>query len=365
MRLTDEISPKKLKELYWQRKISSPEIAKVYRCWPVYIRNLLRKYKIRIRTKSEAKRLLFKIVIHKKELKRLYSKEKLSSTQIAKKFKCSPGLVRNRLREYKIPLRSIQEALSLSNIPKYPRHNFSGDLEEKAYLIGFRRGDLHAHQARSRTIVVSMSSSRKAQLKLFKNLFLKYGHIWKGRTKAPDGTWETTVCCYLNNTFKFIIEKKDLIESWILRNRKYFAAFLAGYTDAEGSLCLCGGNGVVYVGSQDKTILHQIRKKLIELGILCRPPQIKRKKGTRDIRGTISNENIWGLWIHRKNAILKLIDLINPYLKHADKRRGMEIVKNNILERNKKYNRHQASKWDKLYLSENIKICQDTRTLAL
>ena len=354
MRVIDKVSPKKLKELYWQRKISSPEIAKIYHYTPVRIRNLLRKYKIRIRTKSEAKRLLFKVVVPKKELREFYLKEKLSSPKISKKFGCSPGLIRNRLREYKIPIRSIQEALPLSNIPKYPRDNFSGNVEEKAYLIGFRRGDLHARQARSRTIVVSMSSSKKAQHKLFKNLFLKYGHIWQGWTKAPDGTWEISMHCYLNNTFKFIIDKKDLIEPWILKNKKYFAAFLAGYTDAEGSFCICGGNGVIYVGSQDKTIIHQIRQKLIELGILCRPPQIKRKKGTRDIRGTISNENIWGLWIHRKDSILKLIDLINPYLKHANKRKGVEIVKNNILERNKNYNRHQASKWDKLYLDEKI-----------
>lgn len=334
--------------------MSSPEITKIYSCTPEYIRYLLRKYKIGIRTKSEAKRLFYNINIPKRDLKRWYLTNKISSPKIANKLKCSPGLVRNRLREYKIPIRSLQEALLLSNTPKYPRHNFSDDLEEKAYLIGFRLGDLHVYQTSPRSIVVSMSSSKKAQHKLFKNLFLKYGHIWQGWTKAPDGTREITMCCYLDNTFEFLVKKKDLIEPWILRNKKYFAAFLAGYSDAEGSFCLCGGNGVVYVGSQDKTIIHQIREKLIELGILCRPPQIKRKKGTRDIRGTISNEDIWGLWVHRKGSILKLIGLINPYSKHTDKRKRMEIVKNNILERDKKYNRHQASKWDKLYLDEKI-----------
>jgi len=111
---------------------------------------------------------------------------------------------------------------------------------------------------------------------------------------------------------------------------------------------------------QDKNILHQIRAKLIELGILLRPPQIVRKEGTRDIRGTISNKNIWAIFMHRKNAILKLIDLINPYLKHADKQRRMKILTNNILERDKKYNRHQRSKWDKLYLKDSLKLCQVT-----
>jgi len=357
MRLTDEISPKKLRDLYLERKMSSPAISKIYNRVPEYIRGLLRKYRIRIRTKSEAKRLLFKVVVPKKELREFYLKEKLSSPKVSKTFGCSPGLIRNRLREYKIPIRSIQEALPLSNTPKYPRHNFSGDLEEKAYLIGFRQGDLHARQVGSRTVDVSMSSSKKAQHELFKNLFLKYGHVWQGWTKAPNETWEITMHCYLNNTFKFLIEKKDLIGPWILKNRKYFAAFLAGYSDAEGSFCIYNKrDGVFNLRSQDKNILRQIRAKLIELGILCRPSQIARKKGTRDIRGTISNEDIFGLWIYRKDALLKLIDLLHPYSKHADKRKGMEIVKNNVLERNKKYNNQQDRKYYKLYLKEGIKI---------
>jgi len=291
-----------------------------------------------------------------KELKELYLKKKLSSPKIAERLNCSPTFVRNKLREYGIPIRSLKEALLLSNTPKYPRYNFNGDLKEKAYLIGFRRGDLHAHQARSRTILVFMSSSKDSQLKLFKNLFSKYGHIWSGKTKAPDETWELTMCCYLDNTFKFIIDKKDLIEPWILENRKIFAAFLAGYIDAEGTFCLCKNDAVFSVRSQDKNILHQIRIKLIELGILLRPSQIVRKKGTKDKRRIISNGDIWGIFIHRKDSILKLIDLIIPYLKHAKKRKNMEIVKNNILWRNKQYNNQQDRRYYKLYLEEGIKV---------
>jgi len=369
MRLIDKILPKKLKELYWYCKMSSPEIAKIYHCSPNTIRRLLRQYDIKVRTKSEAKRLLFNINIPKKELKKLYLEKKLSSVDIAKKFKCNPGLIRSRLREYKLPARSHYEAHLLCNQPHYERRDFSGDLKEKAYLIGFRKGDLYATQARPRTIVVSMSSSKFAQIRLFKNLFLKYGHIWEGRRiwKSKFGTYyrEVVVQCYLNNTFEFLVEKKDLIEPWILRNKNYFTAFLSGHTDAEGTFCLCGGDAVFSIRSQDKNILHQAREKLIKLGILLRPPQIVRKKGTKDVRGTISNENIWGIFMHRKNAILKLIGLVNPYLKHADKRKRMKILTNNILGRDKKYNRHQRSKWDKLYLKDSLKLCQATAMLGL
>ena len=60
--------------------------------------------------------------------------------------------------------------------------------------------------------------------------------------------------------------------------------------------------------------------------------------------------------MHRKVALLKLIDLLNPYLKHADKRKRMQVVKNNILERDKRYNNRQDTIWYKLYLKEGIKI---------
>ncbi|MEA2113221.1 MAG: LAGLIDADG family homing endonuclease [Patescibacteria group bacterium] len=221
--------------------------------------------------------------------------------------------------------------------------------------MGFRQGDLHARSAskNSSTIFVNVSSTKPEQIKLVEQCFSSYGHIWKSK---PDRKDAVCIRCSLNRTFDFLLSKKDLIESWILENTNYFAAFLAGYTDAEGTFCLCGGNAIFSIRSQDKNILYQIRSKLIELGIFLRPSQIVRKQGTRDVRGTISNKNIFGIWIHRKDSLLKLIDLLNPYLKHSDKRKRIEILKNNIFWRNKKYNRSQSSKWDKLYSEEGTKI---------
>jgi hypothetical protein len=154
----------------------------------------------------------------------------------------------------------------------------------------------------------------------------------------------------------FLLNNTDKIELWILKNQKYFAAFLAGYIDAEGTFCLCSGNTVFSIKSQDKNILHQIRDKLIDLGIFLRPPQVARKKGTKDTRRTISNEDIWGLWVHRKDALLKLFDLLSPYLKHKDKQNRIKILKENILQRNKKYNNRRDVKWYREYLKEGINI---------
>ncbi|MBU1291937.1 LAGLIDADG family homing endonuclease [Patescibacteria group bacterium] len=350
-----KIIPSRLQELYETRKLSSPKIAEIYKCDPKSIRELLRKYKIKIRTKSEARKNFFNINIPRKELKKFYLKERLSSPKIAKKYNCSAGFIRNKLREYKIPIRSIQEALPLSNKPIYPRYNFNGNLEEKAYLIGLRKGDLHVRSINkaNSTIAVNTNSSKSEMIDLLSKTFTPYGYAWTGK---PDKNNVIGFRCHLDKTFLFLLNKEDKIDSWILKNKKYFAAFLAGYTDSEGTFCLCSNNAVFSIRSQDKNILHQIRNNLVKLGIFLRPSQISRGKGTKDKQGTISNEDIWGLWIHRKDALLKLFDLLNPYLRHKDKQNRVKILKENISQRNKKHNNQQDTKWHKEYLKEGICI---------
>jgi hypothetical protein len=334
--------------------MSSPDIAKIFYCSPEYIRYLLRKYNIKIRTKSEAVSLLIGIKIPKKILKECYLDKKMTIYKIAKKFQCCNRTIYKKLLQYKIPIRSRKEAKSLLK-PRYPRKDFKGNLEEKAYLIGLRKGDLHVKTRSeiSPTIFVNTNSTKPDLIQIIEQLFSPYGHVWKSK---PAKNGAVAIHCFLNRSFSFLLNNTDSINSWILKNSKYFAAFLAGYTDAEGTFCLCNGKGVYSIRSQDKNILRQIRSKLIKLGILLRFPQIVRKEGTKDIKGTKSNKNIWAIYIHRKDALLKLIDLIQPYLKHSEKQRRMKIVKNNILERNKKYNNRQDTFWYKLYLKEGIKI---------
>jgi len=349
-----EITPKKIKQLYETKKISSPKIAKIYNCTPEYIRHLLRKYKIRIRTKSGARKLLFNISIPKEKLRTLYLKEKLPSSEIAKKFDCSPSLIIKKLREYYIPVRTIKETRSLLK-PRSPQKDFSKNPKEKAYLIGLRIGDLHVYSTSetSPTIFVHTNSTQLEFIRLFENLFSPYN---KARKTGPDKKNAISIRCSLNRSFNFLLNKEDLIEPWILKNKEYFASFLAGYIDAEGSFCLCVGNAVFSIKSQDKNVLSQIRKKLIELKILLRPSQLARKKGTRDSKNIVSNKDVYTIYIYRKDSLLNLIKLINPYLKYTKRRRDMKIVENNIILRNKKYNCRQDVKWFREYLKEGIAI---------
>ena len=82
-----------------------------------------------------------KFLLSKKDLFALYHLKKKSTYSIGKIYRCSRATISNRIREYKIPLKSRSEALM-----KCKKFDFSGNLAEKSYLIGFRIGDLNVYK---------------------------------------------------------------------------------------------------------------------------------------------------------------------------------------------------------------------------
>jgi len=294
----------------------------------------------------------YKIDISLNKLKKLYLDRKLSEYEIAKMFRCPQMTISRRLREYGIPARTIREAAVNRAKHFYGKKlkNFSGNLEEKSYLIGFRLGDLHVRQAGENTaspvVIVRTNSTKIEEIQLFRRMFSKYGYIWQGN---KDKSGAISIRCYLNSTFSFLISKIDSIENWILNNQKYFLAFLAGYIDAEGTFAICRDDGIFAIKTQDKGILWQIYFNLDKSDILCKRPRIVRLMGNVDCRGVKSNKDVWCLMIYRKDALLKLIEIIDPYLKHAKRRKDMKAVKANIKMRNKKYNNMLDRRWYKTY----------------
>lgn len=285
------------------------------------------------------------IYINKLELKKLYSVEKRGSYEIARILNCSASLIRKRLKEFKIKSRSVQEAKSLT-LPRYPRNDFSGNLDEKAYLTGFRLGDLNIskNHPNSPTIRASTNSTKEEQLILFEKLFSKYGHV---KRYPRDKNGAVHIRAFLNNSFSFLLKKEDKIEKWI--EHKYIIPFLAGYADAEGTFCICGGDGIFSIKSQDKNILFSLWKELNKINILCKKPSLFRLAGSVDNRGIKNNKDAFIFTIYRKDSLLLIINSLKPYLKHEKRVRDMLIVEKNINDRNIKYNFKKDNRWYKTY----------------
>ena len=224
--------------MYTQKKLSTYKIAKLYNCDNKTIYRKLRQYGIKTRP-------IIKIPISKEELYHLYHFEKWPLSKIAKKFSCCVDPVFDRMKDYGISSRTMSEAKTI-----YPKHNFSGDLVEKAYMIGFRLGDLNVYKDYE-SVCVQSSTTISAQLGLLRVIFSKYSRVY---IKECSGSFHFQV--RLNKSFQFLIPKEDKIENWILENDQSFIAFFAGYFDAEGNVQFHKTRLRLRVRSCDKNILY-------------------------------------------------------------------------------------------------------------
>lgn len=267
-----------------------------------------------------------KIFIPQKTLISLYQKQKLSSYQTAKKLNCSQALIMKKLKIYKISTRTIQQGKALTK-PRYKRKNFIGTNEEKAYLIGFRLGDLYVSKTHpnSPTIRISSNSTKNQQLKLIRKLFSPYGHV---KEIGPDKKGATNIRSYLNNTFKFLIPKYSNIPSWVLKSKKYSVSFFAGYVDAEGTFAINNRNQPLFsIKSQDKGIMSDIHKYILpKINVKTRFQFVRAKDSV--MLGIKSNKDVFGIFVYNKRDLSSILTALLPYLKHK-KRKGdaLKVIK--------------------------------------
>jgi len=286
--------------------------------------------------------MAIKLNIPKSRIRFLYEKRRKSSTEISRIFSCTPGTVLNRLKEHNVRIRDFSSAHI-----KYPKKDFKGGLIEKAYLIGFRLGDLHVrkYEQNGKVISVECASTKQSQIILIRNLFRQYGYV---RIAQSDGDSIIRIQCALNSSFKFLLPKQDLIEKWILRKRKLFFAFFAGYLDAEGEINIhSGGFAYLRAGSYDKNILTQIKNELEKYGIKSRfnldqPKGTKVNLSLRDIRRGVrkaykTKHDFWRIAVYRKKDLLNLFRCIVPYIKHQRLKIALKKAENNIVKRNNRF----------------------------
>ena len=292
-----KITNQELEELYIKRKLSTYKIAAMYGCDNKTVFRKLRMYGIETRPKIV-------INIPKSQLNYLYHKKKWPLSKIAKKFSCDTVTVFDRMKRYRIPSRTMSEALT-----KYPKKDFNGNLSEKAYLIGFRLGDLNAYKD-GLLIYVQSSTTKNEQLELMKNLFQKYGRIW---IKKYGNAFKFQTA--LNKSFSFLVPSKDNIEKWILKSNKLFFAFLAGYIDAEGSITSYKDRLRVRIRSYDKGILSSIHKKLKKVNMHS-TYRLEIAAGRYN-----NNQDFWSLSINKQADVKKLKVHLRSLLQHQ-KRRG-------------------------------------------
>ncbi len=316
-----EISKDILTDLYENKKLTTFQIAEKLQCCQATIWKRLHEFGIKPRLPG-----VDRVNVSKEDLNQLYIKEKLSTWKIESKLNIPRSTIHRKLREYKIPLRDLSDSHVI-----YPKKNFSGDLIEKAYLIGFRIGDLRIRKQykNSKVICAACSSTIPEQIQLIRSLFGKYGRIWT--KKANNKVIHSEA--FLNNSFNFLFSKE--VPNWILKYEKYFSSFLAGFVDAEGHIGVYNNMARFSLGNYDSSLLFLIHKKLREYGVECNKPFSDNRKGKKNNQGYRYNKNYWHLRLNNKNELPKLFKLIKPYIKHKRKIKDLNNAIENINNRNK------------------------------
>ncbi|MEK7076282.1 MAG: LAGLIDADG family homing endonuclease [Patescibacteria group bacterium] len=318
------ISKDLLQDLYVNRGLTTYQVAEKLGFCQGTIWNRLSEYGIKPRLSYVP------VNFSKKQLKNWYIDQKLSTWEIEKRFGYPRGTIYRKLNEFGLHTRNI----AVSHI-RFPRKDFSGNILERAYLIGFRIGDLNVSKGglQSETIAIKCASTKQGQVELFKNLFAKYGHIIQGK---PTKESKINIQANLNLSFSFLLDKSPDSYKWVFKNKKTFFAFLAGFSDAEGSFYISRGRGLFAIGNYDVGLLRKIKIVLERFGIETLPLTVDLRKG-KIVSGFISRGDYYTLRCGRKVYLLKLLSHLVPYLKHGDKLAKADLVKKNILERNVRF----------------------------
>lgn len=321
MKLPNRQEAGEITALYIRDFLSIREIARRLGRPRMAVRQILNHAGISIRTKSALAHLRRDRLLPEPLLQRLYQHERHSAARIAVDAGCSRQHVVNRMRELGIPIRDPVESCT-----RYPKTPFGGDEIQRAYLIGLRAGDLHVKKlnAGGRTFWIECASTRREQLDLVVRLFSPYGRCWIG---PPKRNGARGVHALVDESFAFLSPKPRRIAPWILRDSQSFLAFLAGYTDAEGCFGLYRRRARFDIQSYDREILNAIHRRLRTFRITCPPPWCPIQPGRYTNRFGYSNRQaVWRLTVARREALVRLIGLLAPYLQHAKRRRDMQAI---------------------------------------
>lgn len=206
--------------------------------------------------------------------------------------------------KFKLKRRTISETST-----KHFKKDFDGNNNLKSYMTGFRLGDLRARKE-GNLINIGCGTTKKAQIDLIKHVFGKCGPIF---ISNKDRNVAMHIDRSLNKSFHFLLSKYNSIPKWIFNNKKNFLNFLAGYTDAEGNICISNNMAKFRIRTYDKSILWQINHKLNKFSIksvfrLARKAHVSKNR--------VQNKDCWGITISDKLSLFKILSLLEPMLKH-------------------------------------------------
>lgn len=316
-----DASAETLQDMYLGQKLSISQIASKLSCSGTTVLRRLQKYNIQRRPAYPKK-----IDVPKDVLADLYWNKKMKPREIAKLYGIkNERTIRKKMEKFGIVRRTLSEAMTTKL--KLP---FTGDLVEKAYLLGLRTGDFHAKWMKL-CIRVQTSTTHPALYELLRRSFGKYGEPRKYLYKNAQHGPEWFIYVDLNSSFDFLVNKPDYIPEWILNDNDSFFAFLTAYSDCESYWNITNSHNKYLrssfnISTCDKHILEDIKNKLFSLGYF---PLIylKGEQGTNRGYGKY-NYDLYNITLNRKTEVTQIIAQLIRFSKHDEKIDKMHFILN-------------------------------------
>lgn len=261
------------------------------------------------------------LILNDEEIKKLYLLESLTCKEIGIKLGCSDVTIRNKLLSFGVNLRTPGRKKL-----KYPRFPFTGTSEEKAYIFGFRVGDLNVakHHVNSKGFVVRCHTTQKPQVDLIKKIFDRYGTV----SVSYSAKNSFHVNCYVDDSFSFLWDKTKIPQEFS-KDKKLAWAFIAGYVDAEGNFIINQGRGRFKIDSYDYHVLSWADNFLRSINIASKFRCLARA-GTMSYQRYYWPKDLWRLNVNKAFSLLSFIQGILPHLRHRTRIRDAKKVLTNI-----------------------------------
>jgi len=210
-----------------------------------------------------------------------------------------------------LQLRDKVEA-QIKAVTRFQKTPFDGTEEDRAYLLGFTRGDLNVAR-HGRSIRVKTSSTHPAMIELVTYLFAPYGPVRIYPHYTDLAGYEWTVEGELDRTFEFLlIEKMNNLGNGV--SRRVAMAYLAGLFDAEGSVWIrVAGKRTpeISIPNTDASMLDWVKSCLTSAGFT---PQ----------RGSPNSDGVAKVRMWRENEITSLLRLMP--LRHPEKKARARLL---------------------------------------
>ncbi len=217
------------------------------------------------------------------------------------------------------------------SVPRYPRTPFSGDEATKAYLLGYRAGDVNAFQDSALTVTARVSTTHQAMLQMFQKSFSQYGYCFATPRRVFLTGYDWQIKAYLDNSFRFMIPRPLSPPS----EPTLLSMFTAGLSDSDGCWSAWEKRGRTAfhfnITSRSNGLLMGLASALEKWNyhphvyLSQKKGTIKLVKGREGNRWITLTEDIWTLVISRRDEIKRLAHQVLPYSHHQEKIGKMKL----------------------------------------